>query len=513
MPAIIETADPDTRPDSVESPQPRTIEQGLPVPREMRSTLCPVAYDESVMPALRLVRSSRKARLVGRFLMLLLVATIALMAFAPWQQTVRGQGQVQAYSPQARQQVIEVPIKGRIVKWGDGIYENARVVKGQLILEIQDLDPDMMTRLEAQAEATRQTVEAARQVLAAAQSNLIAATTTVESYEAQVRAYKEVKTQVVASAESYIEMSREKLKAEQKHLEELEAALEQEQADYERQKQLFEESIVSQLKFQMAERKFKEAVAKVDKAKAYIEAARSELQAKQQEREAKAQKSQVDIDYAEAQLQKGRGEIAKAESEVAKARSELNKAIKIDSEMNTKLSRQKSQVVTAPLDGYLVNLVSNQGGAMVKEGDPICTIVPETEDRAVELWVSGNDVPLVQAGDHVRLQFEGWPAVQFSGWPSVAVGTFGGQVISVDPTDDGHGRFRCLILPDETDQEWPDERFLRQGVRANGWVLLRQVPLWYEMWRKLNGFPLAVDTGKADFKSSKPSKPPKLPKP
>ncbi len=60
--------------------------------------------------------------------------------------------------------------------------------------------------------------------------------------------------------------------------------------------------------------------------------------------------------------------------------------------------------------------------------------------------------------------------------------------------DNGKGKFRCQILPDPSEtQKWPEEQFLRQGVRANGWVLLEQVPLWFEVWRKLNGFPPSLD--------------------
>ena len=109
--------------------------------------------------------------------------------------------------------------------------------------------------------------------------------------------------------------------------------------------------------------------------------------------------------------------------------------------------------------------------------------------------VSGNDMPLLKEGDRVRLQFKGWPAVQFVGWPSVAVGTFGGKINRVLPTDDGMGNFRVVVTPDNhftRENGWPDDRYLRQGVRANGWVLLKQVPLGYEIWRQLNGFPPVV---------------------
>src|SRR5690606_23071943 len=126
--------------------------------------------------------------------------------------------------------------------------------------------------------------------------------------------------------------------------------------------------------------------------------------------------------------------------------------------------------------------------------------------------LNGNDMPLVHArqvhedgtiteGSPVRLQFEGWPAVQFIGWPSVAVGTFGGEVIFVDATDNGMGRFRLVVAPKpdvivrggvERIENWPGNRWLRQGVRVKGWVLLQQVPLWKEIWRQLNGFPPVV---------------------
>ena len=156
-----------------------------------------------------------------------------------------------------------------------------------------------------------------------------------------------------------------------------------------------------------------------------------------------------------------------------------------------------------------MHISSNTGTQLVKKGDEICTIVPDTEDRAVQIWLDGNDAPLVEPGDHVRLQFEGWPAVQFAGWPSVAIGTFGGTVISVDMVDNGKGKFRCQVLRDKVDvsdptsQPWPEGRFLRQGVRANGWVLLKSVPLWFEVWRKLNGFPPTVDIDSSPYAARK----------
>lgn len=174
-----------------------------------------------------------------------------------------------------------------------------------------------------------------------------------------------------------------------------------------------------------------------------------------------------------------------------------------------KLEEMSRLTITAPRDGTVFRLNVNERGDAIKQGDSLLTIVPETTQKAVELYVNGNDMPLVEVGQEVRLQFEGWPAVQFAGWPSVAIGTFSGTVSTVDATDNGKGEFRVLITPNEVEQEWPSDRYLRQGVRANGWVMLRRVSLGYEIWRQLNGFPVIVS--ESEPKKEK-VKPPKLPK-
>ena len=157
-------------------------------------------------------------------------------------------------------------------------------------------------------------------------------------------------------------------------------------------------------------------------------------------------------------------------------------------DLEIKLSELDRMVIKAPRDGTIFRMPVFERGQTIKEGDSLFTLVPDTTDRVVEMWISGNDIPLVKQGDHVRLQFEGWPAVQLAGWPSVAVGTFGGQVAAIDASDDGKGHFRIQVRPDDP-AKWPDVRYLRQGVRANGWVMLSQVRLGYEIWRQLNGFP------------------------
>ncbi len=75
-----------------------------------------------------------------------------------------------------------------------------------------------------------------------------------------------------------------------------------------------------------------------------------------------------------------------------------------------------------------------------------------------------------------------------AGWPQVNIGTFKGKVSFVDPTDNGRGNFRIMVVPDEEDK-WPSARFLRQGVSARAWILLQEVSIGYEIWRLVNGFP------------------------
>lgn len=181
--------------------------------------------------------------------------------------------------------------------------------------------------------------------------------------------------------------------------------------------------------------------------------------------------------------------------------------------------------MTAPCDGVVFRVSANTGvgGQYVKEGDELAVIVPDTTNRVVELMVNGVDAPLIAAhmeqtgrGPHVRLQFEGWPAVQFEGWPSVAVGTFGGRVRQMDQADDGMGKFRILVEPEEMfdGDTWPEGLYLRQGNQAVGWVFLNRVTVGFELWRQFNGFPPVVapksPEGTDKGKDKDGGKPPKV---
>lgn len=175
-----------------------------------------------------------------------------------------------------------------------------------------------------------------------------------------------------------------------------------------------------------------------------------------------------------------------AQIEYAKYQNELAQ-INIDKiSVDVRVARQQTQIIKAHVSGIIFKRLTGQESVVVKAGDILVQIMPETLSRAVELWIDGNDIPFVRLHQKARLQFEGWPAIQFRGWPEIAVGTFRGEVSFIDPTDNGLGLFRAVIVPDEP---WPDVQYLRQGVRVHGWVQLGKVPLWYELWRQFNGFP------------------------
>lgn len=198
-------------------------------------------------------------------------------------------------------------------------------------------------------------------------------------------------------------------------------------------------------------------------------------------------------DYELAQIK-----VTDMQTQVAAAEAELNRA-------DTNIARQSEQIVRSPRDGFIQSLNAGGVATIINAGDVLATFVPDNAQRVIEIFIDGRDVALVRPGDPARIQFEGWPAVQFSGWPSVAVGTFGGRVITVDQSAQINGRFRVLIAEDELDgQGWPEERYVRFGAAVQAWVLLETVPVGYEIWRQLNNFPpeLPAPSGTASAASA-----------
>lgn len=429
-----------------------------------------------------LVRSSIGVRVLAFGLFIALLAMTIGMLFLPWQQTSRGAGRVIAYDPTERPQTIEAPIYGRVASWGEGIVEGASVTEGQLILEIADNDPERAMRLQQQVDATKQKLDFA--------------TEKVLSYFSQIEEYRQTRTLIEESYAQLIAVAEQKIAAAKSDLAAAKAAEWQLEIDFQRQDTLAKEGIVGGVKGQEAKAKYEQAVAKRQAAISYVEAAERERESKLAEGKAKVREAVTKVQEAQAKHQAAQGEEALARKELV--------------EIQGKLAQFGRRAVVAPRDGLLFRIYVADNTQMLKEGDPLFMIVPESSQYAVELWVNGNDVPLISSGREVRLQFEGWPAVQFAGWPSVAIGTFSGEVVSIDGTDDGKGNFRVLVQP-KANEPWPSKRFLRQGARANGWVMLNEVSLGYEVWRQLNGFPpvISMEEPKSDSKEKTKVKLPK----
>lgn len=235
-----------------------------------------------------------------------------------------------------------------------------------------------------------------------------------------------------------------------------------------------------------------------------LQAERSQVEAKLSAAETAVETAQIDLRRTEDLFNQGlaarrdfelaRIKVEELNAKVAEAAAELNRV-----EVN--IARQSVQIVRAPRSGVILRVNAGDAATFVSAGEVIATFVPDNARRAVEIFIDGRDVALVQPGAPVRLQFEGWPAVQFSGWPSVAIGIFDGVVTSVDPSAQASGRFRILVTEDpDAENPWPDSNFVRFGAKARGWVLLEQVSVGYEVWRQLNNFPPnftreTVDTG------------------
>jgi|GEM_PF-30960 len=420
--------------------------------------------------------STAKLNLAVRVLSVGALLSLIGIFFTPWQQSITGSGRVIAYAPLERQQAIEAPIEGRVIRWF--VREGSVVQEGDPIAELSDNDPEILARLARERTA--------------AQAQVDAATLSIKLTEARIESEESARGSSVSTAKLKLNMSRERLSASERSVDAAEATLKTARLQLARVKKLQKKGLSSQRDLELAELSERKAKNDLARSKASLRAARSAVSASAADRDKVSSSTRASIDSTRSSLEKLKADKAKAEAELAK--------------VEVKLARQSQMKVFAPRAGTILHLLAQQGAEMVKGGDPLVTLVPDTAARAVEVYVDGNDAPLVELGREVRLQFEGWPAVQFVGWPSVAIGTFGGVVSLVDAHGDDQGRFRVVITPKEG-EAWPTQRYLKQGVRANGWILLNQVSVGFELWRQFNGFPPSLkDSPSSEIKAPKGGK-------
>jgi multidrug resistance efflux pump len=235
-------------------------------------------------------------------------------------------------------------------------------------------------------------------------------------------------------------------------------------------------------------------------AQADIEAARAALRT-----------SERDVDRLTTLVREGLAaprDLELAQIKVSDFRSKLAQSRARITGIEIRLNRQGAQIVRAPRDGRIQQIVAGDNATLVKEGDTLATFAPTGTTHTVELYLDGRDIPLVHPGRRARLEFEGWPAVQFSGWPSITRGIFDGIVLTVDAAASPNGLYRVLVGPAPDRPPWPAEPSVRLGAKVRGWVMMDTVSVGYELWRQLNDFPLQfqrpIDRDRSDPGAVKP---------
>jgi multidrug efflux pump subunit AcrA (membrane-fusion protein) len=400
-------------------------------------------------------------RYVRIFAILFFVLPLLAM-FLPWQQNVTALGKVTAFSPLERVQTIDAPVSGIISKWH--VQEGSIVKEGDALVEISDIDPMFKDRLEAQRNNL--------------QTKLGAKEDELNSYQVQQQNLISSRDAKISAAQFKLDVANQKILSATEAISSAKATADAAEFQSSRMQRLFVDGLVSKRDLEIAERDLIIAHRNLASSQAQQNSAKAEAQS------AKAEIQQIRADT-QASLDSNTAVINKIKGELADSQNSLT-----DSEIN--LSRQNMQKVIAPRAGTIFRLPVNSQSQMITQGQPLLVILPDTQARAVELWVDGRDAPLITKNSLVRLEFEGWPAIQVPGWANVGIGTFAGKVSFVDPTDNGTGNFRIMVVPDENYPDWPSARFLRQGITAKGWILLENVNIGYEIWRVLNGFPARI---------------------
>lgn len=448
--------------------------------------------------ALGRAATPRWVRWAARALVLFVLVLVPVLLLAPWTQTVHGQGRAIAFNPVQRPQFVVSPIEGRVKKWY--VMEGDKVKAGQVLVDLVDNDPNILERL-------REQEMLALQRLALADGRIV-------DQRNRLGHIKDERELLLSEARFRILQAEQQLTATTEELERAKFDLDREKLSYDRLKKLNESKVgevVSKDAVEEAERRWKLAGRQVPLVEARVKLAERTIDGFKAQRDATDKRTAAAIQTEEANL-KG------AQSEQAAVNQQYTA-------MRIQVQRQENQRVLAPTDGTVFRVLANAeaGGQLVRPGERLAVLVPDIKPTGepfdprkdalagaiggpsklanltpaeypgivAELLIDGNDLPLVRKGDRALLQFEGWAAVQFASYPEAAAGTFEGRVFLVDPTADGTGgRFRILVEP-APGTNWPDEAYLRQGVRTQGWVLIQEVRLGYELWRLLNGFPPA----------------------
>jgi len=422
-----------------------------------------------------LLRKSKIKRL-PLFLFMGLLIGVILALFLPWTQNIQAKGYVTTLLPEQRPQAIQSVISGRLENWfvREGDFVNA----GDTIVHLSEVkseyfDPDLIARTSEQVEAKSQSINAYD--------------TKVKALDNQYKALEQSLLIKMEQTRNKIEQGRNKINTDSIDLVAIKLNFAIAENQVERTRQLFDKGLKSLSELQEKEIKLQQTQAKVTVQENKLRNQRNMLMNSIIELRA------IENEYAN-KLSKSRSD---QQSAISAKLETIAATSKLQNQLSNYSQRQQFYFITAPQSGYVTKAIKKGLGEIVKEGTDIVTIMPDVYDLAVEMYLLPQDLPLIRPGDEVRLRFDGWPAIVISGWPEASTGIFNGNIVAIDRFISENGYYRILISPDNVYKSWPE--VLRVGTGTNAFILLKDVPIWYEIWRLLNGFP-------ADFYQSEAAK-------
>lgn len=416
---------------------------------------------ESLRTVIDTGKPVKKIRVFG-----LILLGLILFLFLPWTQNVRAPGKLTTLYPDQRPQTVQNRIPGRIEKWY--VREGEFAEAGDTIIQISEIvdeyfDPRLIERTKTQIENKTSAAENYRDKGEALAAQISALTKNRVNKLEQARNNLEQAQLAVVSDSIDFQAANLDYQIAQKRLERMES--------------LYEQGLKSLTDLETRRLTLQEMQARAISAENRLLTSRNKLI------NARIELDAVDNDYEE-KLSKARSERNSALSTFYDTQAEI---AKMENQLSNYEVRTGNYYITAPQSGYVTKAISSGIGENLPKGTKIVSIMPSVYDFAVELYIEPVDFPLMKKGSKVRLLFDGWPAIVFSGWPSLTNGTFGGKILAIDNFISPNGKYRVLVVPDEKEVTWPEE--LRVGAGTDGILLLKDVPLWYELWRQLNGFP------------------------
>ena len=431
--------------------------------------------------ALKFVNKERSSKKIIRVFYVFFLLSLIIM-FIPWTQNVQSNGKLITLRPEQRPQTINTIIAGRIEKWY--VKDGDIVNKGDTLLFISEVkdgyfDPKLVERTNNQLRAKEQSVKTYGDKVVSLDNRIDALIESgkLKLQQAQIK-LKQTRLKIISDSIDY-QVSRNNY----------DIAKDQ----FERFERLTKEGLKSQTELEIRKVSMQRAQGGM------ISAQQKLLQSRNDIIDAKVELSSIEAKY--------RDEISKAESDKFSAMTSMYETevdvTKLQTQSANYSIRNGMYVITAPQDGVVTRVIQSGIGETVKQGEQILTIMPKVYDLAIEMYIRPMDLPLIHQYQKVRVQFDGWPAIVFSGWPNTSYGTYGGEVFAVDNFAQEDGTFRVLISPDTSDYSWP--KALRVGGGTNSMILLKDVPIWYELWRIINGFPPDFYK-KSDVKANKEKK-------